>query len=63
MEYIVGQVLKWTPVYFKWDKEKDVTVQKTYPRGKALLSNGFIVDEDGIAEWHRHVAGKVESCL
>lgn len=60
MEYTVGQVLKWTPVYFKWDEKKEVTVQKTYPRGKALLSNGFIVDEDGIAEWHRHVAGKVE---
>ena len=52
-------MLEWTPDYFKWDVMADVTVAKLYTRGKALLSNGFIDDEDGIAEWHRRVAGRV----
>jgi hypothetical protein len=60
MEYTVGQALKWTPVYFRWDEPKDVTVVKVYPRGYALLSNNRIVDDDGLADWHGRIAGKVE---
>ena len=59
MEYKVCEVLKWEPVYFKWDKPAEVTVSKLYPRGYALLSNEKIVDEDGIADWHGRIAGKV----
>ena len=59
MNYQVGQKLVWKPDYFKWDKERVVEVVKTYPRGYAGLSNGFIVDEDGYCDWHRKIAGTV----
>lgn len=61
MEYLIGQRLNWTPVYFKWDVQCEVEVVKLYPRGFALLSNNFIADEDGIVLWHRRLAGKVEA--
>lgn len=60
MEFSLGQTLRWKPIYFKWDDPAEVTVTKLYPRGYALLSNGRIVDEDGLADWHGRIAGKVE---
>ena len=61
MQYIQGLQLLWKPIWFRWDVEREVTVVKTYRRGYALLSNDVIVDEDGFAEWHGRIAGKVES--
>ena len=49
----------WKPIHFKWDKPREVVVSKVYPRGYAMLSNGFIVDEDGMVDWRGYVAGKV----
>lgn len=49
MEYTVGQRLSWIPEYWKWDERKDVFVKKLYPNNRALLSNGVIVDKDGLA--------------
>lgn len=49
MNYEIGQLLRWTPHYWKWDVAADVTVIRLYPRGQALLSNNVIVDGDGIA--------------
>lgn len=59
MECNIGMRLTWTPDYFKWDTAKEVEVTKTYPRGYAALSNGFIVDRHGEAEWHGKIAGRV----
>lgn len=60
MEYALGQELQWIPGYFKWDVPAPVTVIRVYPRGYALLSNNKIVDDDGLADWHGRIAGKVE---
>lgn len=49
MKYEVGQRLQWTPKWWTWDKPREVLVERTYPRNRALLSNGVIVDEDGMA--------------
>lgn len=49
MNYEVGQRLQWTPKWWKWDLPRQVEVVKTYPRNRALLDNGVIVDEDGMA--------------
>lgn len=59
MQYTVGQRLRWEPDYFKWDVPAEVEVVRLYPRGLALLSNGYIADADGVCEWRRVVAGRV----
>lgn len=47
--YEVGQRLLWTPLHWRWDEQREVTVERLYPRGRALLSNGVQVDENGYA--------------
>ncbi len=60
MTYSVGQELWWTPIYFKWDTPRKVSVVKTYRCGSALLSNHQTVSDEGIAEWENgRVLGKV----
>lgn len=49
MNLRVGQVVSWEPLHWRWDVARDLTVEKLYPRGGALLSNGVIVDDDGYA--------------
>ena len=62
MEYRVGQVLQWVPLWWKWDEKRDVTCERVYPRGAALMSNGVIVDSDGMAMIYGsgRTVGKVE---
>lgn len=59
MNLEVGQQVLWTPRYFKWDVERQVTVTRVYRDGGALLSNGLTVEKDGFCEWHRRLAGSV----
>jgi hypothetical protein len=49
IKYFVGKRMVWIPLYWKWDEKRDVVVEKCYPRGKAKLSNGVIVDDNGMA--------------
>lgn len=49
MRFAVGQVLEWAP-YCEHGKRTEVTVVELRKRGAAKLSNGWVVDEDGIAE-------------
>lgn len=49
MTYQVGQRMLWTPMHWRWDVAREVIVERLYPRGRALLSNGVQVDEDGYA--------------
>jgi hypothetical protein len=63
MIFEVGQKMNWTPMYWRWDKAREVSVLKLYPRGFARLSNNVIVDEDGLAaiyEGGRHVGRVTE---
>lgn len=48
MKFAVGQSLMWWPLR-SHEPESLVTVA-SLKRGGALLSNGWVVDEDGIAE-------------
>lgn len=57
MEYVVGQVLKWIPDN-GYDKPTEVTVTELRRKG-AKLSNGWVVDEDGIAEGTHRIRGGV----
>lgn len=54
MNYQAGQRLQWVPLWWKWDIAREVTVQRVYPRGRAQLSNGVIVDEAGFAMTYGH---------
>lgn len=64
MNYTVGQILWWMPIYFKWDVPDIVTVLKTYRCGSALLSNNQTVDNEGISQWDNgRVLGKVDAML
>lgn len=63
MEYEVGQRLKWTPTYFKWDQSAEVEVLRVYRNGHALLSNNKIADEDGSVRWYGKIGGTVELLL
>ena len=36
-------------MHWRWDNEREVVVERLYPRGRALLSNGVQVDENGYA--------------
>lgn len=64
MKYEIGQSLQWTPVYWRWDTPRKVTVSKVYGDGHALLSNGVIVDQDGlsIAYSASRMVGRVNAC-
>ena len=64
MNYTVGQILWWMPIYFRWDVPDIVTVLKTYRCGSALLSNNQTVDNEGISQWDNgRVLGKVDAML
>jgi hypothetical protein len=49
MEYSVGDRYYWIPMWLKWDEGRDVVVKRVYPRGRALMDNGVICDENGFA--------------
>ena len=49
MEYTIGQKLKWIPDSAH-EKQAEVEVTELRRGGKAKLSNGWVVDEDGYAE-------------
>lgn len=49
MNYEVGMTLKYVPDS-KFDREEVVTVTGIRKRGQAKLSNGWVVDEFGVAE-------------
>ena len=56
MQYTVGQELFWVPDA-KWGKPAPVTVTGLRNGGCAVLSNGWRVDEDGVAEGTGRVPG------
>lgn len=56
MNYQVGQKLLWIPAQ-AWRTPENVTVVELRKRGQAKLSNGWVVDEDGIAEGTRREPG------
>jgi len=49
MEYEVGMELIWQRNN-NWSDPEEVVVQSLRRGGRAMLSNGWVVDEDGIAE-------------
>lgn len=49
MNYQIGQSLEWHP-FSKFEPVVIVTVTGLRKRGHAKLSNGWVVDEDGVAE-------------
>ncbi len=49
MEYRVGQKLQWLPK-LRHQPQEVVEVVAIRSRGKAMLSNGWVVDEDGRAD-------------
>lgn len=49
MTYDVGQQLRWIPDS-RHEQSEIVTVVALRSRGQAKLSNGWVVDEDGIAQ-------------
>lgn len=49
IEYKVGQQLNWHP-YYRYEPVCCVTVIGLRKRGAAMLSNGWVVDDDGEAE-------------
>lgn len=61
MEYIVGQELVWIRDN-RFAAPESVTVVELRSRGHAKLSNGWIVDEDGIAEGTGRMVGGRVSC-
>ena len=61
MEYTVGQELVWTRGN-RFAAPESVTVVELRSRGQAKLSNGWIVDEDGIAEGTGRMPGGRVSC-
>jgi hypothetical protein len=61
MKYEEGQALVWQRAN-NFDPPERVTVVKVLSRGQARLSNGWTVDEDGIAEGTaRNQGGSVRS--
>lgn len=61
MEYTVGQELVWTRDN-RFAAPESVTVVELRSRGQAKLSNGWIVDEDGIADGTGRMPGGRVSC-
>lgn len=58
--WTVGQKLKWTPAN-TYDPEVEVEVVGLRRRGVAILSNGWAIDEDGVAiGTGRNPGGSVE---
>lgn len=49
MKYRVGQVLEWVS-HYHYEPNQKVMVVRLQKHGKALLSNGWVVDEEGVAE-------------
>ena len=49
MQYRVGQVLEWVP-HYHYEPNQKVMVVRLQKHGKALLSKGWVVDEEGVAE-------------
>ena len=61
MNYEVGQTLVWIPASQHEKHCPTVTVTGLRKRGHAMLSNGWVVDEDGRAEGtSRQPGGHVE---
>lgn len=56
MNFEIGQRLIYKPAS-QFDKTEEVTVVSLRKRGHARLSNGWTVDEDGIAEGTARVPG------
>lgn len=56
MQYTVGQQLRWTRD-LSYEPECVVEVVALRRGGRAKLSNGWVVDEDGIADGTNRVAG------
>lgn len=56
MQYTVGQQLRWTRD-LSYEPECAVEVVALRRGGRAKLSNGWVVDEDGIADGTNRVAG------
>lgn len=56
MNYYIGQQLLFKP-YSQFDKEEIVTVEGLRKHGHAKLSNGWVVDEDGIAKGTKRIQG------
>lgn len=48
--FFIGQQVLWVPMWWKWDATRILIVTRTYPRGRARLSNGVIVDSAGFAQ-------------
>ena len=51
MNFSKGQIVLWTPIYFRWDKPALVPIIRIYRCGSALLANGKTTSPDGIVEW------------
>jgi hypothetical protein len=58
MEYRVGQRLIWSRDN-TFDGPEVVSVAELRRGGKAKLSNGWVVDEDGVAQGTRNVPGGI----
>lgn len=59
MKYELGQQLVWISDY-RWEPYSWVTVTALRSRGQARLSNGWTVDEEGVAEGsNRQLGGRV----
>ena len=56
MDYVVGDKYLWIPINHQ-DKSEIVTVAELRSRGKAILSNGWCVDSDGINTGTRFIPG------
>lgn len=56
MDYQVGQALIWIPAQ-KWREEERVTVVGLRAHGQAKLSNGWVVDVDGVADGTSRMPG------
>ncbi|MGI4936361.1 MAG: hypothetical protein ACRYF5_06400 [Janthinobacterium lividum] len=49
MDYFIGQTFHWLPAS-QFETVTNVSITGLRKRGHAMLSNGWVVDEDGIAE-------------
>lgn len=56
MQFTLGQELVWMPIA-NWDKPSKVTVAGLRNGGCAVLSNGWRVDDDGVAPGTGRVLG------
>lgn len=56
MKFYEGQKLIWIPFY-KYEPEQEVTVLAVLKHGCAKLSNGWVVDDGGVAEGTGRIRG------